>query len=398
MTTRKSNNFKFTRHQLDTYNPKEAILQREFKDTQKAMRYIKRMLQIVEYYKQNPSYNTTTELHHIVPVTWGGPDCENNVVSLPLKVHIVVHHLLAKTQDVSMIRAFCALIDFVKDTEFAYNITINQIVDACKLRNQVLSCPIFLIETEQLFPSMREASRWVLKEVLKESYNDFDAYNTRIQAIMNSISSAAKRHRSAYGLHWILQKDVTKPLKEHLDDFIKEKTDIRSKADRCRIKAIINLNTGERFDAVIDAANHYGVKRMTLADAARRGYRSAGCFWIYEDELIAKNISVENELKLRELQYKQNFENSYNRMKKTINSQRAIPVINLTTSREYNSIAEACAKEHVQSLSSRINEYNTKRYVYCNNCFWIRKQDLRRSIEDELAIQQKNRVEYLQRH
>lgn len=99
----------------------------------------------------------------------------------------------------------------------------------------------------------------------------------------------------------MFQKEVTKPLLEHLQDFKQERTVKRSNADRCRVKAIINLNTSERFNAVVDAANHYNVKRSSLADSARRGYKFAGGFWIFEEQLIAKGVTIEEELHYREL-------------------------------------------------------------------------------------------------
>ena len=53
-----------------------------------------------------------TYTHHIVPRGWGGPDCDDNLVVLTIKEHIIAHHLLARTHDPLMAYAFHMLVNY----------------------------------------------------------------------------------------------------------------------------------------------------------------------------------------------------------------------------------------------------------------------------------------------
>lgn len=392
--SRKSNNPKFTQHQLVTYDPKIEFQKIQFQQPDIAERYIKRMFKIVDYYKANPCKDGSVELHHIIPVSWGGPDCSNNIVALPVRAHLIVHHLLAKTLDKSMVRAFCMLINSVQMTEFAYNLTINQLTDCIVLRNQILAEPVCALENEMRFDSIRSAARWIVRDYLKEDCSDILSYGDRVDIVAGCILKAIKRKRSAYDFHWMLQEDVTKPLCEHLVDYKHERQTQRAKADRRRIKTIINLNTQEKFDAVIDAASEYGVKRMSLADAARRGYRLAGCFWIYEDDLKAKGCTIEQELQSRLQQYDRSAEKNRARIQQ-MGKSNAMAIINLSTGQEYPSAAAAAEDVGVSAVTTRILEYDRLHYVYSAGCYWILKSNLTTSIEHELERQKKTHEQHL---
>lgn len=72
------------------------------------MNYQNQYNQIIENCKINPSVNTYTENHHIIPRCLSGDNSENNLVKVSTKEHYLLHHLLAKIypENKSIFKAF----------------------------------------------------------------------------------------------------------------------------------------------------------------------------------------------------------------------------------------------------------------------------------------------------
>lgn len=67
-------------------------------------RYIKFL---IAYDKAHPTilHDWNNEVHHIVPISWGGNERKFNTINLSFKAHMIAHHLLYRTKDKSMIIA-----------------------------------------------------------------------------------------------------------------------------------------------------------------------------------------------------------------------------------------------------------------------------------------------------
>lgn len=51
---------------------------------------------IIKYYKNINKLDCYTENHHIIPKSLGGSDDSYNIVTVPARVHFILHHLLTK--------------------------------------------------------------------------------------------------------------------------------------------------------------------------------------------------------------------------------------------------------------------------------------------------------------
>ena len=140
------------------YDPFAELFKHEFKDNEKAAHYLRKYIALIKAYQNsNQPLQGYCEVHHIVPRSWGGPNVKLNLIKLPILAHIVVHHILAKTGDVAMVRSFCTLVSFNEDklpTVKWFNIRGEQL----KLRSQMLMKPVYNVNTQQRFQSIAEAA------------------------------------------------------------------------------------------------------------------------------------------------------------------------------------------------------------------------------------------------
>lgn len=67
---------------------------------------LQRYIKFIEYCKKNRTTDKYTEKHHIIPISFGGTDSEENIVLLSARQHYIAHYILAKaTSHPKMIKA-----------------------------------------------------------------------------------------------------------------------------------------------------------------------------------------------------------------------------------------------------------------------------------------------------
>ena len=167
------------------YDPFAELFKRQFKDNEKAAHYLRKYIALIKAYQNSKQpLQGYCEVHHIVPRSWGGPNLKSNMIKLPILTHIVVHHILAKTGDVAMVRSFCTLVSFNEDklpTVKWFNIRGEQL----KLRAQLLMKPVYNVNTQQRFQSIAEAATSIPGK--------------NVQTVAGCIHNAVNGKRRAYG-------------------------------------------------------------------------------------------------------------------------------------------------------------------------------------------------------
>ena len=274
-----------------TFNPFQELLNHQFEDTTKGAFWINRYIKFIKavqkkrVYCGEPSERWNCHKHHIVPRSWGGSDCSDNIITMTIKEHIVAHHLLCKTMDPSMGFALVKLMGFANDRDinpnllFNYAISLRLAEDANKSRCLQLMQPVINLMTGQRYEGVYQAS-------LEVYGNDW--------TIATAMMTGKKTNDGCY---WLKECDVIHDLQWHIDNLDK-RNHLKRESRRLKLaRSVVNLNTGETYISATDAAKAIGYNPDSMTDAIRNRTLLAKCWWEYEDNIVT---DVESELAWRE--------------------------------------------------------------------------------------------------
>lgn len=271
--------------------------------------YLNRYIYLISRWSTIDFGNVRTELHHIIPRSWGGTDVAQNLIRLPIKHHVVAHHILARTGDVHMQNAFNIIVGNHAHL-FNYNQTIQMIADSRRMIVEAKNKPVINLDTGEIYPSITEASLalglgpMAVKDGIKECYRVggycwahvedlqkctceqlLERYNTnrrKIRAVreandnltFESLTAAAKYYQlDANVLHNSLKKNMK--CGGHKFEYV----DPPHKPRKVR-----NVDTGEVYQTVCYAGRAIGVKHAQIINAIHRKTRCRGYYWEYIDE------------------------------------------------------------------------------------------------------------------
>lgn len=139
-------------------------------------RYIKFIEKCQEKYK-NLDSNIPSDRHHIFPRSWDKEEKyirdKNNIVRIPIKAHIIAHHIISRTKDKAMITALKYVISNNKES-FNYVITTRIVTE---YKKKILR-PVMNLDTHQTFQTTLLACNYYGddKEHLRQCIRDNARY------------------------------------------------------------------------------------------------------------------------------------------------------------------------------------------------------------------------------
>lgn len=272
------------------------------------------------------------EIHHIVPRSWDGPNCQENLIKLPILYHMIAHCYLYHTLDTRMVHAF-SCISKTTTSEYCNNYIIITRARACALSILSRQRKIVNLTTGQIYPSVKEASRSVgykwpcgirvaIRNYLPCKFDNCywqyadcitDSYSKEIEKIMNKRKDIENARKTQT---WRLKNTNTEPMLV------------------ARRKSVIRLQDGVVFESIVAAAKSNGVATGSIQDAIERKAKSANSYWMFYSDYDST----------KDCQY-------YNTEFDTIANQRSIihqtAVIDTTTNTRYASMKEAAKAMNV---------------------------------------------------
>ena len=287
------------------------------------------------------------EVHHIVPRSWGGSNKKENMIALPVKHHIVAHHILSRTKDLSMIRAFgaCVFTNAAKDL-FSTNVLINMIAEA----RQGLGRPVINLDTGQIFSTVTYAA------------NSIGVYDT---AISNSIDGQTR----SGGYFWqYLDVFEASGLTRQQEIEIRNTKIKQSRLNNSgRSRTVVNLNTGEEFPSCNSVLRYYFGPDVDIKNSAsltqmiKHKHKLAGYYWQYKDVLEAKNITYQQEL--------ENYQQVLKEREEQERKRHGRPVKELYSGKEFASVKDAARhfNMHTETIRRAITanrETLGKKFMY----------------------------------
>ena len=297
------------------------------------------------------------ELHHIVPKSWGGLDCNENIIKLPILHHIIAHCYLYHTRDVHMMHAFSHMF-VTRNLDFQNNYFINAAAKCRKLVTENRGRKIVNLSTGKTFSSIRDAVK---------HYN-LKCTSTIRYAIDHYLSISSTGH------YWQYEDCITERTYDEEIEKIKQlrvalnierkqqKILSHQKTAQAHKKQIINLTTNVVYDSIVQACNQLNVAQGSILDAIRHHTKVNSCYWMYYDEYDSK---------LGVAYYISQFDQiAQSRM---FNKQSC--VIDITTNTKYASIRDAARAMHVNpnAITSAINTKGL-----CCGRKWIRENNNKR--------------------
>lgn len=287
---------------MTDYDPFPHLLNRQFKDQKLGLLWINRYIKFVKAIQEKRVNSPLTKrgdthVHHIVPKSWGGPDVDTNLISMTIKEHIVAHHLLCKTLDVSMGFAMIKLMGFGNqkyvdpNKMFNYAIGLRIAADANKARFQQLHCPVCNINTGKIYSSLLDAS-------LTECGNNW------------SVATAILNNSTANGCYWMRVEDM----KDHdhhwwLQQILQNKKEKNIKKRLHNARAVINLTTGQQYASAAYAAEAENCKSDAITDAIRTRVKFHGCMWEFVDNITSIEEEIQKRLQIK--QYNEKYKKCY---------------------------------------------------------------------------------------
>ena len=337
-----------TKLYIGNYDPFPILYQRDFKNINLANKWLDRYVKFIKSRSNRLlSLNTPTNIHHIIPVSWGGSDDQCNLITLSIKEHIIAHHLLSRTGDYS---AQCAFMITIANNQkqFNYNVTVNLITEAIENAIRAKQRPVVNLTTQQIYPSVKSACR---------------AINRRD----GSMHLAIKKKRKCGGYYWefvdAFDCEVTpKSIADKLLQIEQQKQNNKRSWKEAHCSPIVNLTTKEIFWHVQDAARVYGGNGHNIKIAAKKYQQAGGCWWVTLDQL--------DDLSSKSIEKRIEFLQSQIPVKRKLRDQRCIkPIVNLTTGEKYSGgVYEVAQKYNLKCLGwiSKCCRLGLK----LRGCFW----------------------------
>ncbi len=296
-------------------------------------RYVNRYICLIESIQQKQSERDPKDKqfvkHHILPVSWGGSKHNRNLVRVSFREHLVLHHLLYKTGDRSMVASFYSMFNFNKNKqEFNYVLTINQQAELYEqmaavkgeISKRNMSNPetrekisnslkgkyvgeksgraraVINIDTGEIFITAREATKkypgrkggksiGLLTAALNAGY-DYNGYHWEYydEYVANGCVPTYKEKQVSSRFSGHRHTDETKAL-------ISARLKARNQPAKNR-KKIKNLTTGEVFDSVTEAGNKCNFRTSELLSRLYKARkknkvvaRIIQCEWCYVEDL-----------------------------------------------------------------------------------------------------------------
>lgn len=238
-------------------NIKSLLRTHKTKDQQTYNFWIERYIKFIEKCQER-QYELTQcqEIHHIIPRSWKeGKDYikdNDNLIYLPIKAHIIAHHLLARTGDKSMNIAFKWVISNNK-CQFNYVVTARL---ASEYKKSILR-PVINLNSGQVFQTTLLACK---------------SYGDQTDLLRPCVTKGRRYH----GCYW-----------QYLD--LMEHTTIQQELERLnnirishiKSKPIVRLDTGEVYPSVKDARKQCNIKYIKAGDFKIH----AGTYWIYQSDI-----------------------------------------------------------------------------------------------------------------
>lgn len=225
--------------------------------------------------------------HHIVPVSWNGPDDKNNIVRLTFKEHVIAHHLLYYTNDCNMIIAFYSMCNIAHKSEIKYNLTANQY--------QILQEKAYYVKSEN---SKRNMSNPQIRKKISNS-------------LKGRFTGEASQHK----------------------------------------RAVINTDTNEVFATARLADQKYGFKQGSVSSGLHGKYDVGGYHFEYYDMFLANgSIPTPFDKKVSaRFKGKKHSEQSKQKISETLKAQNRVPhnkkkIQNITTGEIYESMCDVAEK------------------------------------------------------
>lgn len=331
---------------LDIEKLYNTLLDRKFKDINKAQHYLKRYCRFIEQRaNRNLVYHASLngiEKHHIIPQKWGGTDDPSNLMVLTIAEHVVAHHILARTTNSQMIYAFNQIANRSINS-FNYNVSLKLVAEARREYLKLICKPVVNLSTGVVYSSATEASK---------------VYGFRT----SSVGCACRKHFKIGGCYWAYVADMqsvdTEACQQRIKEYVDAYQNIKRYYSNRRKKRVIELDTGKIYESAIAAAEQYGVVREIITTAARLHKSARGHRWAYIDDYPDYTIDDFRRM---------NAEIAQRNHQTKIDNSVCRPVINLNTGKVYYSICEACRQIGVQTRA--LQNSIKKRYKCCGS-YW----------------------------
>lgn len=222
--------------------------------------------------------------HHILPVSWNGPDEQSNIVRLTFKEHVIAHHLLYYTNDRSMIIAFYSMCNIAHKSEIKYNLTANQ------------------------YQTLQEKAYYVKSENSKRNMSNPQIRKKISNSLKGRFTGDASQHK----------------------------------------RAVINTDTNEVFATARLADQKYGFKQGSVSSGLHGKYDVGGYHFEYYDVFLANGsvpTPFDKKVSAR-FKGKKHSEQSKQKISETLKAQNRVPhnrkpVKNLSTNIVYESVTKA---------------------------------------------------------
>ncbi len=314
-------------------------------DDYEYQRWIKRYIKLVEGC-ENKDFSSFKMFnnHHIVPASWKREfkKNKNNLIRIPTVYHVVMHQMLARTNDKRMIHAFQKIVGRCQDDlieYFNYNVGLRIVTESIERERQSRYKPIVNLNTGEVFESIVLAA---------------EKCNTRPE----NIHCALRKGCKSCGFYW-QYKDVVD--KTSIDCELQKRIEDVNLRERLRVdkrgKKVVNLTTGQEFDNLRQAFETLKLQdqiRGPVAISTAISQQSACCgyYWQYKD--VVEKSSIEQELT------------------KYTEKCTLVPVYNLNTQQRYASYREA--GRNYNTSDSNIREACTQKNK-ATGCYWITEKE-----------------------
>ena len=338
------------------------------------MYYISRYINVIEKF-QSKTWNCRTQNHHIFPVSWSKrikeiPIDENkNLITISIKGHIILHHILMKTGDVKMIPALQKLIGGFKKEffeSFHYIPAIKLSALAIEAETKRHCKPVVDLMTGEVFDSLAD---------LNEKRNlCISPITLRNRWIVNDTYYQYKSVVDKNGIDYELQQCLNE--RENINNRKKERQQLAISTLK---KPIVKLIDGTEYECASEAARQHGIHVTSFSSAIRDGRKRLGSYWGYKDWVD----SVGGWQKANQIMIDRTNQTEANRIKRM-----SKPVINLNTKQIFESVAKA--GDGVVHAIATNQRYKGCFYEYIENMPDLTDKSIQKRIEQyEQVIQTK---------
>ena len=237
----------------------------------------------------------------------------------------------------SAIARACRLYHKVKDCYWQFEDIINQ----SSIEQQLQHCLSIVAERKQQWqqahiPVIEARQRQVVNVDTGEVFESIAKASEKYNTTSSNISVAIQRQAKSCECFWAYKEDVDtvgrEKLLEHLNALRIEKSQTRSKSQQ---RAVVNLNTGEKYPGLKAAAAVIGSTPGSMTNAISKQRRCKQCYWEYLDKIEQSGLTVQQYLQ----KVLDTVAQRYEKLGRIPKDQRE--VINLNTGEKYPTATDA---------------------------------------------------------